>query len=383
MDYLETAATHLSATAAAADQPTDTVLKSTEVHGRPSPEGMSLTIQYVREGLEASAETLLANILQSWRHQSTPRDSLDKLKAASRTASPSRWSDAGNGLESRWTRLLDEVSSSHATHPTLASCQLPPSTLFEHEQSASRLNDLSEWQFASSSAMESTKHSTHCFMHLVEAIAAHPSVLSLTVQGRPVLLNYDARGMVQSGNPVSTPFSDIGLYGEGQIVGVTDSGLDDYSCFFWDNSGVYSTQSTTRSVYTQPKVESARRKVVQYIAYADSYDQAAGHGTHVVGTIVGDSIFDGYTKANGVAPAAKVAFYDVMSANSQYLSVPDTYNYVYTSLYNAGARVLSNSWGSYTSETQYTERQYDADNFAYKFPVSALLSSSPEPCPLD
>jgi subtilisin family serine protease len=346
MTYLETAHETIKKPTTAREE----LGSSHELRGHPSPDGMSLSIQYVRQGLTSTPEVLLAEILQSWRHHTAPAThGLDKLKSSSHI--PSRWLDTERNVESRWTRIMETASVSHSSGTT--SCTLPQSTLFEHDDSVSRLNDLSEWQFASSTPLEATQHSTYCFMHLVEAIASHPSVLSMTVQGRPVLLNYDARGMIQSGNPVSTPFSDLGLYGEGQIVGVTDSGLDDYSCYFYDNSGVYSSGATTRSAYTQPKVEQSRRKVVQYVAYADGSDPAAGHGTHVVGTIVGDSIFDGYAKANGIAPAAKVAFYDVMRSDSPYLSIPDTYSYVYTTLYNAGARVLSNSWGSYASESEF------------------------------
>jgi hypothetical protein len=394
MTYLESAHKTVKKTTAADSH--EELRSSHELRGHPSPDGMSLSIQYVRQGLDSSPEVLLAEILQSWRHHTTPSShGIDKLRTASQVSS--RWFDPEHNVESRWTRIMETAAMSHSSTATTstASCELPRSTVFEHDDTVSRLNDLSEWQFASSSYLETTQHSTFCFMHLVEAIASHPSVLSMTVQGRPVLLNYDARGMIQSGNPVLTPFSDLGLYGEGQVVGVCDSGLDDYSCYFYDNSGAYSSVATTRSSYTQPKVEQSRRKVVQYVAYADGSDPAAGHGTHVVGTIVGDSIFDGYAKANGIAPAAKVAFYDVMNSNSPYLSIPDTYSYVYTTLYNAGARVMSNSWGSYATESlfslslypslmyclhspvaQYTERQYDADNFMYQKQVNAPLPPS-------
>jgi hypothetical protein len=57
--------------------------------------------------------------------------------------------------------------------------------------------------------------------------------------------------------------------GEGQVVGVADSGLDDKSCFFYDNSNYYSSPYSTRQTYTSNTVEPKRRKVVLYIAYAD------------------------------------------------------------------------------------------------------------------
>ena len=91
---------------------------------------------------------------------------------------------------------------------------------------------------------------------------------------------------------------------------MADSGLDDNSCFFRDEEH----GSTPRSPFKQgaPRnytIESFRRKVatvhaprqaplankqcnpspqvVQYIAYVDGEDEEGGHGTHVVGSIVG------------------------------------------------------------------------------------------------
>ncbi len=57
--------------------------------------------------------------------------------------------------------------------------------------------------------------------------------------------------------------------GEGQVVGVADSGLDDKSCFFFDNSGQYSSPYSARQGYTSNTAEDKRRKVVLYVAYAD------------------------------------------------------------------------------------------------------------------
>ena len=43
-----------------------------------------------------------------------------------------------------------------------------------------------------------------------------------------------------------------------------------------------------------------RQQVVQYTSYADSADGVAGHGTHVAGSIVGESLSQEFSFANGV-----------------------------------------------------------------------------------
>ena len=53
-----------------------------------------------------------------------------------------------------------------------------------------------------------------------------------------------------------------------------------------------------RSAYESPTTDTSFRKVVQYISYpsqddAYGYDYAAGHGTHVAGTVVGSVARDG------------------------------------------------------------------------------------------
>jgi hypothetical protein len=66
----------------------------------------------------------------------------------------------------------------------------------------------------------SSSSSLFCLVKLLEVLSAQPSVLSLSVQPRPALLNYDVRGLVQSGQASESPLNEAGLQGEGQVVGV-------------------------------------------------------------------------------------------------------------------------------------------------------------------
>jgi subtilisin family serine protease len=134
-----------------------------------------------------------------------------------------------------------------------------------------------------------------CFLSLVEALSLHPDVLSVSVTPRARILNYHARGIIQSGSADDSPFSAAGILGKGQVVGVADTGLDDLSCYFYDTSNNYGTDTTSRD----GSVELNRRKVVQYNSFADSSDGVAGHGTHVVGSIVGAALTEDFSFANG------------------------------------------------------------------------------------
>ncbi|CAN0192846.1 unnamed protein product [Ectocarpus sp. 13 AM-2016] len=42
---------------------------------------------------------------------------------------------------------------------------------------------------------------------------------------------------IEGGEPTETPMRVAGLTGAGQVIGVTDTGLDDNSCFFKDEEG--------------------------------------------------------------------------------------------------------------------------------------------------
>ena len=82
----------------------------------------------------------------------------------------------------------------------------------------------------------------------------------------------------------ATPYTSIGLQGDGQVVSVADTGLDIYSCYFYDPQG-----HVPFSDIKSPVIDTKYRKVVMY-AYgssSDTSDEAGGHGTHVSGTVTG------------------------------------------------------------------------------------------------
>jgi hypothetical protein len=138
-------------------------------------------------------------------------------------------------------------------------------------------------------------------------------------------LNLEAVAITQSGSnppgggtPIgTTPIHDMGIHGEGEIIGVGDSGLDAGHCFFEDAQG-----DTAQGQTYGP----AHRKIVGYRAYAD--DGATGqrdHGTHVVGSILGQASAPNAQGADqqGAAWAAKVSFTDIGPGDAPGLAVPN------------------------------------------------------------
>jgi subtilisin family serine protease len=90
--------------------------------------------------------------------------------------------------------------------------------------------------------------------------------------------NYWSRGVMESGVYYNQPIQlSAGLSGAGQIIGVSDTGLDLFSTYFYDNVTIERNAKT-------PNLK--HRKVVSYsslsgnISYGDTIDDGEMHGTH-------------------------------------------------------------------------------------------------------
>jgi hypothetical protein len=104
----------------------------------------------------------------------------------------------------------------------------------------------------------------------------------------------------QTGKMGGEPYRAAGITGKGQVCGIADSGLNDLSCFFYDgpsppslaspassqsssslshlsssSSSRFLTSSGYRGALTNRSgiIEPFRRKVIQYVAYADMTDE--------------------------------------------------------------------------------------------------------------
>jgi len=134
----------------------------------------------------------------------------------------------------------------------------------------------------------------------------------------------------------------LGLTGQGQTLGVMDSGLD------------------TGNLATL--VVDVRGRVAVDAAITNGWaDNVSGHGTHVIGIATGDGSSRPAGNIKGMAPRANIFFNKVLGDPTDTRSLTTTWR----SAYNNGARVHSNSWGGPPLNT-YGASSVEIDRFALR-----------------
>jgi len=198
-----------------------------------------------------------------------------------------------------------------------------------------------------------------CALVLLLAITANRDVCSVEVQRSVKTHNLIANYLTESGIEDVTPFQEEGIDGTGEVVAISDSGVDIDNCYFYDpNTNKNGTVGSPTG--PGPLVDLSFRKVVQYVAHADTGDYNNGHGTHVAGTIAGKR-FDGEEgAADGIASGAKLAVLDAGRGTACCI-IPS--NVLDTGAPHA--KIHSASWGSYT-RGQYISRDRIFDQFMYE-----------------
>lgn len=146
------------------------------------------------------------------------------------------------------------------------------------------------------------------------------------------------------------------LNGEGQIIAVTDSGLD--------------IQANLSADFAGRVVRAFSNKEMLQQCESTDWSDRIGHGTHVAGTILGSGALspEGQSFA-GIAPAARLVVQSVVSENSS-LDCLDMSDPAYLSTaYAEGARVQNASWGGPTGSSsasrfgRYTLTDHVLDTF--------------------
>lgn len=143
-----------------------------------------------------------------------------------------------------------------------------------------------------------------------------------------------------------------GLTGRGQIIGVADTGLD---------TGDLRTLLRDLSNVVQGFV---------FGMFSNSWADPVGHGTHVVGSIVGTGENSGGLLKGG-AFESKLVFESMFSPLVGGLSVPSDVRELFDQAFNQGARIHSNSWGS--SSNAYDISAAQTDEYIWRNPTLVIL----------
>ncbi len=231
----------------------------------------------------------------------------------------------------------------------------------------------------------------------VRATLAELPLVWADVQPPVRLRNAESTWRCQSGTVGQTPLFAHGILGEGQVIGLMDTGIDADMCFFYDPLRGLPPTNDDQGL----EVDLGQRKVLAVDFYwdpdwpapgADAWD-SQGHGTHVAATIAGDDgdtgVHDG---SDGMAPAARLVVQDGgygvdVCADLPGLGCPvRSLEPVLEQAYLQGARIHSNSWGdeeSITPYNRYTERTADVDRFCFEHPDFLVLFAAGNAGPFD
>ena len=172
---------------------------------------------------------------------------------------------------------------------------------------------------------------------------------------------------------VRTPRDSFGLYGEGQTVGVCDTGLDQGS-------------TNPASLHDDFEDGSGTSRVTQIIDVAGDgpQDVNSGHGTHVAGSVLGNGIHSGSDPSSntfpntcfaGIAPKASLVFQAVENNSTQGLSLPSDLNTLFSQSDSAGADLHTNSWGDSVGG-MYSSYSQDVDEYIWDHKDFFILFSA-------
>jgi hypothetical protein len=227
-------------------------------------------------------------------------------------------------------------------------------------------------------------------------------VAALAVLTLPLVANEVSVRTIQTGSTNgATTIHNRGIYGEGQVIAVLDTGLDYDSCFFAEADGRVPpiNTGTPGGGFAWTNVDPTRRKVIAYnflyscaqFPGATGCDDPAnvrawdnqGHGTHAAAAAAGDSrtpLVHDY--ADSIAPGAKLVIQDAGFIGGDNCSqrpgigCPAQLKPIFEQAYLQGARIHSNSWGDRQGvpaplpppTANYPQSARDLDDFVWSHP---------------
>jgi subtilisin family serine protease len=195
----------------------------------------------------------------------------------------------------------------------------------------------------------------------VSMLESDEFVLSISpFAGRRLLNRYvsgflesgDEGGFISGGSIMTDRVFErvMNLTGEGEVVIITDSGVDFLHPFFYDADH-------------PSDFSPAHRKIYGVTNAADLLDNEGGHGTHVAGTIAGECLDadSGISFYKGVAPKSKLHVVDIgfTDGTDSVMTGEFDADELFSGLAESGISVSSNSWGYGNVGTEAITVEYD------------------------
>jgi len=210
-----------------------------------------------------------------------------------------------------------------------------------------------------------------CYLCFIDYISRKKLVASISPIIDMAPASNDANLFIQSpgtGTDENMPFFQAGLTGKGQVIQVSDTGLDLNHAFFFDsNSNV--------QVSLEGVVNTQHRKVVQYVSLnpADVFDKD-GHGTHVSGSIAGMLQGNQLSEQPGIAPNSKIAVFKIFDSNDNFLL--KDFEDMLALGQEAGAYIHNASWTSKVASNKYSKWTEKIDKELFKNEMQLFLTSA-------
>ncbi len=177
--------------------------------------------------------------------------------------------------------------------------------------------------------------------------------------------------------------SGLVLKGNGQIIGISDTGLDS------GNDATIHDDFAGRiiNIYSWPVEDVSVNfgggdvRLPSNVGADDgAADVESGHGTHVAGSVLGNGILSAGV-FSGAAPEASLVFQAIeqytnfvgTDRDGYYLTgIPIDIQDLFQATYDAGARIHTNSWGA-DAGGEYTNNSFAVDEFVWEHPDMLIL----------
>jgi Subtilase family len=219
---------------------------------------------------------------------------------------------------------------------------------------------------------------------LREALARIPEVFWVGIEGRKALVNDTTIWVGQSGvsGGQATPVFGHGIHGEGQVIGIIDTGIDADMCYFRDPAQGLPPQNVCNGG-TLVNANERKLLAVDFLwtnecagGITNTEWDTHGHGTHVAGTAAGDNFANPivHDPGDGMAPGAKLVMQDGGYQVDPCADLPGIgcpvvdLNPLFQQAYDQGARLHTNSYGDQEDtfpQNNYTAASQDVDEFMW------------------